>query len=191
MDWNISIWIAIVALTLSVVSFVWNWRHSETLFRRQEYPAVAWHFPKISRKGENTNVATSICNHGPRKVCHVFVSALLCKGFRVEAWCKSSVISEIPIGEPLDLVLTKELERDIDERFGGLLYYNGWRFKGKPCRYKIAISLKYQPLIADANPIARKTYCLLRPVIKNDVIDNWETEWIPNWQGWLPRFWEL
>jgi len=189
MNWDTGVWIAIVALILSLVSFLWNWRHSESLFRRQEYPPVAWHLPKTSKKGDQTMVTTSICNHGPRSITNIFLSALLSRGLRVEAWCKSNVIDELPIGEPLNLVLTEELEKDINERFGGLLYDNGrWRFHARPHNYKVVINLKYQPLIADTSPVSRRTRCLLRPVVENDVISDWKLEWMPNWKGWLPRF---
>ena len=99
------------------------------------------------------------------------MSALLSRGLKDQAWCKSNVIDELPIGEPLNIVLTEELEKDINERFGGLLYDNGrWHFCDRPQNYKIVIKLRYQPLIADANPVNRKTYCLLRPVLEKDAI---------------------
>ncbi len=189
MGLDIGVWIAIAAVILSLGSLFWNWRHSETLFRRQEYPPVAWHFPKTSKRDDRTVITASICNHGPKNIANIFVSALLCRGFRVEAWCKSSIIDELPIAEPLEVVLTKELEQDISEIFGGLHYENGiWHFKGKARHYKLVINLRYQPLIADTNPVNRKTYCLLKPVVDDDTICDWKLEWIPNWRGWLPRF---
>jgi len=189
MGWDIGIWIAIAAFTLSLVSFLWNWNHSENLFRRQEYPPVAWHFPKITKRDDKTIITTFVCNHGPRNIGDIFVSALLCSGFRAEAWCKSNVIDTLPIAEPLELILTEELEKDISERFGGLCYCSSrWRSIDKPRSYKIVISLRYQPLIANVNHVTRKMYCLLAPIIEDDTICNWKLEWIPNWKGWWPRF---
>lgn len=183
-----STWIAIAALILSVISFVWNWQHSEILFRRQEYPPVAWHFPKVSKRDNRTVVTTSICNDGPRKIGDVFVSAILCVGFKVEAWCKYN-IDQLPTAEPLELTLTEELEKDISERFGGLSDDRGkWCPIGKPRSYRIVINLRYQPLIADVKAVTRNIYCLLQPVVENDTICDWKLEWIPNWKGWLPRF---
>ncbi len=188
MGLDISIWIAVAALVLSVVSLLWNWHHSETLFRRQEYPPVAWHLPNISKSDEKTIITTSICNHGPKKIGDIFVHALICSGFRAEAWCKSNVIDELPINEPLELILTEELEKDISERFNELYYDSGrWRFTGKPHGYKIVINLRYQPLIADTDSVARKTYCFLKPIVEKGAICDWKLEWIPNWHGWLPH----
>jgi hypothetical protein len=188
MGWDIGIWIAVAALILSVVSLLWNWHHSETLFRRQEYPPVAWHLPKISKRDDRTTITTSVCNHGPKNIGDIFVNALLCSRFRVKAWCKSNVIDALPIAEPLELVLTEELEKDISERFSELCYDSGrWCFTGKPHSYKIVIDLRYQPLIADTNSVTRKMYCLLKPIVEKGTIYGWELEWIPNWKGWLPR----
>jgi len=188
MNWDTSVWIAITALILSLVSFLWNRRHSESLFQRQEYPAVAWHLPKTSKKDAQTIVTTSICNHGPRNISDIFLSALLYRGLRHKYWCWSKR-DESPIGEPLNFVLTEELEKDINERFGGLLYDNGrWCFDDRPHNYKMVINLRYQPLIAHTNPVKSRIYCLLRPVVGNDAIYDWKLEWMPNWKGWLPRF---
>lgn len=187
-DW--SIWVAIIALTISVLSFILNWRHSESVFRRTEYPAVTWYVPKVKKCGDYTAITTSICNSGPKDIGQIFVSALIWCGLRERAWCKSDVIEKIPIGETLVLTLTKELEGDIQERFGGLVYDNGWRYRGKPSTYKIVINLNYQPIIADTTPVTRKTYCILKPIVENGTINSWVLKWIPQWKGCLPRFWE-
>lgn len=189
MDW--AIWVAIVALGVSIVSFIVNWWHSESVFHRSEYPAVAWHIPKIKKLGKyrvNTEITMSICNSGPKDISHIFISALIWRGFRERAWCKSEVIEKIPIGEPLIVTLTKEFEKDIQERFGGLVYNNGWKYKGKLCTYKMIINLKYQPAIADTNPVTRRIYCLIKPIIENGIVRSWILEWIPKWKGCLPRF---
>ena len=49
--WDWGIYIAFGALIVSIASAVWNYRHSESLFHRREYPAVLWHKPEASRKG--------------------------------------------------------------------------------------------------------------------------------------------
>ena len=186
LDWALII--AIGAIVISIMSLVFNWRHSESLFRRTEYPAVGWHLPKISKEGHNTVITTDICNHGPKNVTSIFLSALLCRGFKVEAWCKSNRLNEIPIGEELTFHITRELEKDVSERFGGLFYDNGWRYKGRAKRYKIIFRLEYLPFIADTPHFVRKIYCLVKPVIENSTIKSWELNPIPKWQGWLPWF---
>ena len=184
LDWPLIF--ALVAIAISIVSLLWNWRHSESLFRRTEYPAVAWYLPKVSKEENNTAITTSIRNYGSKDITSIFFGAYICRGLKSEAWCKSNQINEIPIGEELKFNVTKELEKDIAERFGGLLYDNGWRYKGKTKGYKIIFRLIYLPLIADTQYFARKAYYLAKPLIKNGIITTWELEPIPNWRGWFP-----
>ncbi len=186
LDWGLTI--AIVAIVISVISLVGNWRHSESLFRRTEYPAVAWHTPKVSKAGHNTAITTSIYNYGSKDITSIFIGAFLCRGFKSEAWCKSEPINEIPIREELTFSITGELEKDISERFGGLFYCDGWQFKGRPRRYKIIFRLEYLPLIAETPHFVRKEYYLVKPVIENSTIKSWELRRIPKWEGWLPWF---
>lgn len=185
-DWGLII--AIIAIAISIFSLVGNWRHSESLFRRKEYPAVAWYQPKILKEGHNTVVTTDIRNNGPKNITSIFLSALLCRGFVTKAWCKSDRINDLPIGEPLTFHITKELEKDISERFSGLFDDNGWQFKGKPKRYKITFRLEYLPFIPDTQHFTRKAYYLIKPVVEDRSIKSWELRPIPEWQGWLPWF---
>jgi len=183
-DWTLIA--AISAIVISIVSLIWNWRHSESLFRRTEYPAVTWYIPKVSKEGNNTAITTSICNYGLKGITSIFFGAYICRGFKSEAWCKSE-INEIPIGEELVFHITKELEKDIAERFGGLLFDNGWKYKDRPTQYKIIFRLEYLPLIADIPYHVRKAYYLLKPVVQDGLITNWKLEPISTWRGWLPR----
>ncbi len=185
--WDLGTYIAILALVLSIVFGVVNHRHSESLFHRREYPAVLWYKPEASKKGVNTALATSIRNEGPREITSIYLGLFLCRGFKKEAWCKSEVI-EIKIGEPLDFVITQELEQDIKERFGGLRYNGGWQFDGNPRRYKAIAILKYLPLISGVKPFGRKEYYLLTPLMESGKIKSWELKRIPNWQGHFPWF---
>lgn len=184
LDWGLAV--AIAALLISIISLLWNWRHSESLFRRTEYPAIAWYRPKVSKAGHNTVITTSICNYGTKNIRSIFFGAFLCTGFKSEAWCRSEPINEIPIHEELTFHITGELEKDVNERFGGLFYRDGWYFKGRTRRYKIIFRLEYQALIADTLPIVRKAYYLIKPVVENSKIKTWELRPIPEWQGWLP-----
>jgi len=184
LDWGLII--AIAAISISIISLLWNWRHSESLFRRTEYPAVAWYVPKVSKEGDNTVITTSICNYGTKDISSILFGAFLCRGFKSEAWCKSKPIMKIPIGEELTFHITGELEKDVDERFGGLFYRDGWHFKGRARRHKIFFRLEYQPLIADTPLFVRKAYYLIKPVVENSKIKTWELRPIPEWQGWLP-----
>lgn len=186
-DWGWGIYIAAIAIVISLISAVWNYRHSESLFRRQEYPAVLWHKPEVSKKGDATVLTTYICNKGTRGITSVFLGLFLCRGFKKEAWCKSQEL-EISIDEPLTFVITQELEADIRERFGGLFHNDGWRFNGKPKRYKAIVRLEYLPLIAGVKHLVRKGYYLIAPVMENSKIKSWELKQIPNWQGRLPKF---
>jgi hypothetical protein len=185
-DWGLTA--AIAAIIISILSLIWNRRHSESLFRRTEYPAVAWYTPKVSKAEHNTAITASICNYGPKDITSIFLGAFLCRGFKSEAWCKSELINEIPIREELTIVITGELEKDINERFGGLLYRDGWQFKGRAKRYKIILRLEYQPLIADTPNLVRKAHYLIKPVVENGTIKSWEFKPIPTWQSWLPWF---
>lgn len=185
-EWGLGI--AIAAIVISFASLLLNWRHSESLFRRTAYPAVGWYIPRTSKEGRNTAIMTSIRNYGPKDITSVFLSALLCRGFKSKAWCKSNRIDEIPIGEELEFHITSELEKDISERFGGLFYDNGWRYKGKPKRYKIIFRLEYLPFIADTPHFIRKGYYLIEPIVENSTIKSWKLKHIPTWQGWLPWF---
>jgi hypothetical protein len=184
LDWRL--YVAFLAIAISIVSLIWNWRHSESLFHRTAYPAVAWWRPELSRVKHNTVIKTSICNHGPKDIISISIVAFLCRGFKVAPWCKSEPIKKVPIGEDLTFNITEELEKDINERFGGLSYREGWQFDRKARRYKIIFRLEYQPLIADTSPLIRKAYYFLKPMIENHVIKSWELKPIPTWQGWLP-----
>ena len=181
-------WIAIIALVISVISFFWNLRHSESLFHRTAYPAVAWNLPKLSTEGHNTAITVSICNYGPKDITSIFMSAFLCRGFKSEAWCKSNRINELPLREELIFPITGELEGDIKERFGSLFYDDGWRYKGRPNRYKIIFRLEYLPLIANTPHLTRKAYYLIKPITQNRTIKSWELRPIREWLGWLPWF---
>jgi hypothetical protein len=185
-DWSLII--AGLAIAISIMSLLWNWRHSESLFRRTEYPAVAWYAPKLSKKGHDTAITASIRNYGPKDITVIFLGAFLSRGFKSEAWCKSEPINEIPIREELTIAITGELEKDINERFGGLLYRDGWQFKGRAKRYKIIFRLEYQPLIADTTNLVRKAYYIIKPVVENGIIKSWEFKPISTWQSWLPWF---
>ena len=184
----ISIVIGCIALTISIVALILNWRHSESLFRRREYPAVAWYSPKLSKEGPNTVLTTSVCNTGPRDIGSIFLGVFLCRGLTVKAWCRSERIEKISIGEPLEFVITKNLETDIAERFHGLFYDNCWRFKGKPKRHKIICKLEYLPHIADTPHYNRRAYYLLTPHTEGGVLESWELRPIREWRRWLPWF---
>jgi hypothetical protein len=136
-DWSLII--AIIAIVISIISLLWNWWHSESLFRRTAHPPVAWHLPQITKKESNTIITTSIRNHGPKEITSVFLSAYLCRGFKVKPWCKSERINKLPIGEELIITITEELEKDVSERFIGLFYDSGWQYKG--CGKNIRFSL--------------------------------------------------
>jgi hypothetical protein len=185
-DWSLII--AIIAIVISIVSLFWNWWHSESLFRRTAHPPVAWHLPKVTKKDSDTIITTSIRNHGPKEITSVFLSAYLCRGFKVRPWCKIERINELPIGEELIITITEELEKDISERFSGLFYDNGWRYKGREKKYKILFVLEYLPVIAETTHLCRKAYYIIKPIIKNSRIESWELKSIPERQGWLPWF---
>lgn len=184
-NWT-SITIACAAVLISIVALIVNWRHSENLFRRKEYPAVAWYLPKVSKVGINTVLTMSICNNGPRDIGSIYLSAFICRGCTVRAWCKSERIERISIGEELVFTLTKEFETDIKERFSEIMYENAWRFRGRPRRYKIIFKIEYLPFIADAKHYIGREYYLLKPILGRGELESWELIQIPNWKGWLP-----
>ena len=185
---NYGLIIAIAAIAISLFSLWFNWNHSESLFRRKEYPAVLWHKPKISKQGDNTIITTLICNHGPKDITDLFFTGLLCRGFKSEAWCKSKRVKKLPINEELTLYVTTELEKDISERFHGLQYEKVWRFKNKPKRYKMALRLEYLPFIAEAPYFVEKRNFILTPTTESGEIASWGIKQIPKGQGWLPWF---
>ena len=185
--WESTTSIAVLALLVSSISFAWNYHHSESLFRRQQYPAVIWHFPEVSERESGTALTTYIVNEGPRQIASIFLGLFLCRGFRKEAWCKSDCL-EIPIGERLDFVITEELEEDITGRFGDLSRENGWHFNGKPRKYKAIARLEYLPIVADVKPVTRKEYWLISPTVESAKIVSWRVKRIPYWLGFLPWF---
>jgi hypothetical protein len=177
-----------LALLLSAISFVWNWRHSESLFRRQEYPAVAWQLPQLSKEGGHTYVKTVVWNNGPRDIGSIYFTAFLCAGLRREAWCKSERIEQIPIGENIDFIVTRELEKDLSERFGGLVDDNGWQFEGNAKKYGVIFRLEYLPFIADVPHFVRKERYHLIPTTSGKTIEGWRIERLSRWQFWLHYF---
>ena len=183
-DWW-SIGIALLALVVSVVSFFWNWRYSESVFRRTQYPAVAWHQPIISKSENNTAISVTVCNHGPKEIDKIHLGAFLSYRFKREAWCKSYPIGKVPIGEELTIVVTENLEEDIEERFGGLYFDENWHYQGNPQNYRIIFWFEYQPLIADTPSLMRKTYYLLRPIVESRTIVSWEINPASWWSRWL------
>jgi hypothetical protein len=185
-DWKLIA--PISAIIISIISLLWNWHHSESLFRRTEYPAVAWYLPRISKEGNNTAIATDVRNYGPKGITSISLGAYLCRSFKVKAWCKSEQIDEIPIGEKLVFHVTEELEKDITERFGEPLYDNFWKYKIRIKRFKIIFRIEYLPLIADTQYYARKAYYLVQPVVQNGIIASWGLKPIPTWLGWVPSF---
>ena len=54
MNWALIV--AVLAIVISIASLLYNWRHSESLFRRTEYPAVAWHLPKVAKEGNTASM---------------------------------------------------------------------------------------------------------------------------------------
>ena len=86
--------------------------------------------------------------------------------------------------------MTKELEKDISERFGGMLYDNEWKFENNhKKRYKMILGLEYLPVIAGAPSHVRKRYFLLKPSTnKGGGIVSWEIKEVSKWQGWIPWF---
>ena len=186
-DWW-PIGIALGAFVISVVSFVCNWRHSESVFRRAEYPAVAWHRPALSKLEKNTTMSVTVCNHGPREIAAVWLGAFLSSKFKTEAWCKSDPIKSVPIGEELEIVVTQNLEGDIKERFGDLFFDESWHFRGKSKNYKAIFWFSYQPIIAETSLLMRKGYYLLKPIVENSAIISWQVVPICWLRSLLPTF---
>ncbi|MFC1949024.1 hypothetical protein ACFLW0_02495 [Chloroflexota bacterium] len=184
--WTIGI--AISALLLSAVSFFWNWRHSENVFRRAEYPAVAWHRPVLSKLENNTAISVTVCNHGPREVAAVWLGAFLSSKFKTEAWCKSDPIESVPIGEELKIIITKNLEEDVKERFNHIYFDKSWHCEDKPKSYKVIFWFSFQPLIAETSPVMRKSYYLLKPMVENSYITSWQIMSISRLRSLLPTF---
>jgi hypothetical protein len=183
-----SIGLASLAILISVISFVWNWRHSESILRRTKYPAVAWHRPILSKPDKNTVVSVTVCNHGPTKIADVWLGASLSSKFKTEAWRKTKPIMSVPINEELEITITDNLEEDIKELFSGLYFDESWHCEGKPRSYKIVFQFEYQPLIADTSPIVRKNYYLLRPIVEGGAITFWQIVPISWLRSLLPTF---
>jgi len=171
-DWSLIV--AGVAAAIAVMSLIWNWRHSESLFRRAEYPAVAWYLPKIEKHNDTTAIKTSIRNFGEKEITSIFLGAYLCKGLNSKPWLKSSCINDLPIREELLFTLTEQFENDVQESFGGLFYENGWQFKGRVSRYMLTLRLEYLPILAESSYLKRTGYYLIEPVLQNKVIKTWE-----------------
>ena len=186
-EW-VSITIASLAIVISIISFIWNWRHSESILRRTKYPAVAWHQPILSRRGNNTVISVTVCNHGPTEIASLWLGGFLCSGFKAEAWAKTDPITSVPVGEELELIITDNLEEDIRERFSSLYFDEYWRCEGKPHNYRIVFRFEYQPLIADASPVVRKAYYSLTPILEDRAITHWHIEPIPWLRSLLPTF---
>lgn len=186
-EW-VSITIASLAIVISVISFVWNWRHSESVLRRTRYPAVAWHRPILSRRDNNTVISVTVCNHGPTEIADVWLGASLCSRFKTEAWGKTNPMMSVPIGEELELIITDSLEEDIRERFSSLHFDESWRCEGKLHNYKVGFRFEYQPLIADTSPVVRKAYYLLTPISEDGAITHWHIEPISWLRRLLPTF---
>ncbi|MFH1381542.1 MAG: hypothetical protein ABIH70_01465 [Chloroflexota bacterium] len=184
-----SIWIALLAVLISAVSFFWNWRHSESVFRRTNYPAVAWHRPILSKLEENTAISVIVCNHGPSEIAAIWLGAFLSNKFKTEAWCQYNPTEDsVPIGEELKIIVTENLEEDIRERFNHLYFDKSWHHKGKPKNFKVIFWLSYQPLIADTPPIMRKNFYLLTPKVENNTVASWQIVPISRLRSLLPTF---
>jgi len=183
-----SIGIASLAILISVISFIWNWRHSESIIRRTKYPALAWHQPILSKRGRNTAVSVTVCNHGPTEIAGVWLGAFLSSKFKTEAWRMTNPIMSAPINEELELIITDNLEEDIKELFSSLYFDESWHCEGKPHNYKIVFKFEYQPLIADTSPVMRKYYYLLRPIVEDGAITSWQTVPISRLRSLLPTF---
>jgi len=184
--WTIGI--AALALVISVISLIFNWRHSESIVRRTQYPAVAWHRPILSKGDKSTAVSATLCNHGPTEITAIWLGAFLSNRFRTKAWCKSESITTSPINEELKLVITDTLEEDITERFSGLYFDESWHCEGRPHSYKAVFQYEYQPLMADTSPIIRKNYYLLKPIVEDGIITSWEIIPISRLRSLLPTF---
>lgn len=186
-DWWV-IGIAALALVVSVISFICNWRHSESIIRRTKYPAVAWHRPTVSKRGANTAVSVTVCNHGPTEISAVWLGALISHDFKTRGWGYSNPIMSVPIGEELEITVTSNLEEDIKERFSGLYFDGSWHCEGKPHSYRIVFKFEYQPLMADTSLVKRRNYYLIRPVVREGNITCWEIVTTSRLRSLLPIF---
>ena len=81
---------------------------------------------------------------------------------------------ELPIGEELEISVTKNLEEDIRELFKSLYFDKSWYYKGKPKHYRVVFWFQYQPLIAKAPSLTRKYYYLLEPILVNNAVTSWQ-----------------
>lgn len=183
-----SIGIALLAILISVISFIWNWRHSESIVRRTKYPAVAWRQLILLKREKNTAVSVTVCNHGPTEIVDIWLGALLSSRFKTEAWCKSEPITTVPVNEELEITITDNLEEDIKERFSGLYFDERWHCEGKPHSYKIIFEFEYQPLLADTSPVMRRNYYLLSPIVEDGAITSWQIVPISWLRSLLPTF---
>lgn len=186
-EW-LPIGLASLAILISIISFVWNWRHSESIVRRTTYPAVAWHQPVISKRERNTAVSVTVCNHGPTKIAAVWLGAYLSSKFETKPWCKIETVKSLPIDEELEITITDNLEEDIKERFSGLYFDESWHCEGKPHRYKTIFEFKFQPLIAYTSIVTTKSYYLLRPIVEEGAITSWQIVPISRLRSLLPIF---
>ena len=180
--------LAALAILISVISFVWNWRHSESVFRRTSYPAVAWHQPILSKGDKDTTVSVTVCNHGPTEIADVWLGAYLSSRFKTEAWLHTNPIKTVPIDEELKIAITYELEEDIRERFSGLYFDESWHCEGKAHSYKTVFEFEFQPLIAYTSPVRTKSYYLLRPIVEDGTIRSWHIVPISWMRSLLPTF---
>lgn len=183
MDWGD--WVAISALVFSVTLALLNWAHSEKLFRRRHYPAIAWHCPEASAGERGTRVTSKIVNLGPRDILSVSFACFLTRGLKREAWCQA-LVDQVSANEDCVFNLTDTLEDDIKERFGGLYDEHGWRFRGKPKCLRVALKLSYVPALAEADRVTRKMYCRLVPLVKEETVREWHFHLHSLWRRLLP-----
>lgn len=173
-EW-LPIGLASLAIVISIITSLWNRRHSESILRRTSYPAVAWHIPTVSRLGESTTLSVTVCNHGPVEIGDVWFDASLSSGLRTAAWwCLTSRVKSVPTKEELQITITESLEQDIDEWFSSLYIDENWHFKGRPRSYKAVLRFEYQPLLAETSPVTRKSCYKLRPVVEDGAITSWQ-----------------
>jgi hypothetical protein len=178
--------IAIVAILISISSLFWNWRHSESLFRRTRYPAVAWHQPIVSKRDKNTTVSVTVCNHGPTEIAAVWLGTYLSNKVKWESWRKTNPITRVPIGEELEIIVTDSLEEDVKELFASLYFDGSWHCEGKPRSYKTAFDLEFQPLIAYTSPVRTRSYYLITPTVEDGTITSWQVVRISRLRSLLP-----
>jgi len=183
-----SIGIAFLAILISVFSLIWNWRHSESLFRRTTYPAIAWYQPILSKRDNNTTVSVTVYNHGPTEIAAFWFGAYLSNKLKRESWCKINPITSVPIGEELEILITDNLEEDIKELFSGLYFDGSWHCEGKPHSYKTVFKFEFQPLIAYTSPVRTKIHYLLRPIVEDGTVTSWQIVHISWLRSLLPVF---